>query len=58
MNYTHPDFPKLTILGEILAHNYLLKEIREKGGAYGAGAKNDPHKGTFALYSYRDPNNL
>lgn len=30
--------------------------IREKGGAYGSGAQQNRH--LFALFSYRDPNNL
>ena len=29
--------------------------IREKGGAYGAGASQDLHSGIFRFYSYRDP---
>jgi hypothetical protein len=57
-SYTNPDYPVLTVLSEIMSHNFLHKEIREKGGAYGSGVQNDPHRGTISLYSYRDPNNL
>ena len=30
--------------------------IREKGGAYGAGAMHDSSSGVFKFFSYRDPN--
>ena len=56
--FTHTDSPILSILGELLSANFLQKEVREKGGAAGAGVVNDPHKCTFSLYSYRDPRNL
>ncbi|KAJ5480817.1 Mitochondrial presequence protease [Penicillium diatomitis] len=46
----------LTVLSQMLTHNYLHPEIREKGGAYGAGASNGPLKGIFTFMSYRDPN--
>ncbi|KAJ5622658.1 Mitochondrial presequence protease [Penicillium herquei] len=46
----------LTVLSQLLTHNYLHPEIREKGGAYGAGASNGPLKGIFTFMSYRDPN--
>uniref|UniRef100_A0A8D0GBI5 Presequence protease mitochondrial-type C-terminal domain-containing protein n=1 Tax=Sphenodon punctatus TaxID=8508 RepID=A0A8D0GBI5_SPHPU len=36
---------------------FLHREIREKGGAYGGGAKLS-HNGIFAFYSYRDPNSV
>lgn len=56
--YIDPDFAPLTILAELMNWNFLHKEIREKGGAYGSGANADPHKGTLTLHSYRDPNSL
>jgi Zn-dependent M16 (insulinase) family peptidase len=56
--YDHPDCAKLTVLSELLSLNFLHKEVRENGGAYGAGISNDSTKGTFSLYSYRDPNHL
>jgi presequence protease len=46
----------LSVLSQLLTHKYLHPEIREKGGAYGAGASNGPIKGIFTLSSYRDPN--
>lgn len=46
----------LSVLSQLLTHNYLHPEIREKGGAYGAAASNGPIKGIFAFSSYRDPN--
>jgi len=50
-----PEHGKLLVLGELLTHSYLHREIREKGGAYGGGARISP-SGLFNFYSYRDPN--
>ena len=58
INYTHEDYPALKILCEIMSMKSLLKEVREKGGAYGASASVDSSKGTIILSSYRDPNNF
>ncbi|XP_060761903.1 presequence protease, mitochondrial isoform X3 [Neoarius graeffei] len=52
---THEDYASLCILGHIMTAKFLHGEIREKGGAYGAGAKIGGD-GLFAFYSYRDPN--
>ena len=57
-HYTNPDYAAMTVLGDMMSLTMLLQEIREKGGAYGAGVQNDPHRGTFSFFSYRDPNNL
>ncbi|KAL4913451.1 Metalloenzyme, LuxS/M16 peptidase-like protein [Aspergillus aurantiobrunneus] len=54
--FTHSSSATLSVLSQLLTHNYLHPEIREKGGAYGAGASNGPVKGFFAFTSYRDPN--
>ncbi|MCD0159503.1 insulinase family protein, partial [Deinococcus sp. 6GRE01] len=54
--YIHPDSPALLVLSRLLRSNYLLKEIREKGGAYGGAASFDTREGVFAMSSYRDPN--
>jgi Zn-dependent M16 (insulinase) family peptidase len=54
--FTDPASAPLTVLSQMLTHNYLHPEIREKGGAYGAGASNGPLKGIFTFMSYRDPN--
>ena len=53
--YTHPDSPALLVLSRLLRSEYLLKELREKGGAYGGGAGFDPRAGVFSMTSYRDP---
>ena len=42
-------------MSNILGLNNLHKEIREKGGAYSAGAS-PTDNGTCVLYSFRDPN--
>ncbi|CAN7993988.1 unnamed protein product, partial [Ixodes hexagonus] len=52
--YTHPDYSSLSIASQLLSHKYLLREVREKGGAYGAGAMVRPG-GCFSFYSYRAP---
>lgn len=54
--YTHPDSPALLVLSRLLSSKYLLKEIREKGGAYGGNAGFDTRAGNFSMTSYRDPN--
>lgn len=51
----HPDAAALTVLGGFLRNGYLHNAIREKGGAYGAGASQDSNLGCFKFYSYRDP---
>lgn len=54
--FVDPDNAPLSVLSQLLTHNYLHPEIREKGGAYGAGASNAPVQGFFGFSSYRDPN--
>jgi Zn-dependent M16 (insulinase) family peptidase len=51
----HPDAAALTVLGGFLRNGFLHTAIREQGGAYGGGASQDNHSGTFRFYSYRDP---
>ena len=53
--YTHPDSPALLVLSRLLRSEYLLKELREKGGAYGGGASFDTAAGGLPMTSYRDP---
>jgi len=53
--YTHPDAAPLMVLARLLRAEYLHREIREKGGAYGGQASYDQEAGVFALLSYRDP---
>ncbi|KAJ9606237.1 Mitochondrial presequence protease [Cladophialophora chaetospira] len=54
--YTSPDKAPLTVLGQLLVHNFLHPEVREKGGAYGASASASPISALFTMSSYRDPN--
>ncbi|KAG0714508.1 Presequence protease, mitochondrial [Chionoecetes opilio] len=51
--YAHPDAGALRVLARVM-FRFLHREIREKGGAYGGGAKAGPG-GPFGFYSYRDP---
>ncbi|XP_011641097.1 presequence protease, mitochondrial [Pogonomyrmex barbatus] len=53
--YTNPDYAVLRVLSKLITSVYLHPEIREKGGAYGGGAKLTS-EGIFSFYSYRDPN--
>ena len=55
VNWDHEDAAALMILGSVLRNGYLHSAIREKGGAYGAGASQDSNNGVFKFYSYRDP---
>lgn len=54
--YSDPSTAPIAILAKLLTHKHLHPEIREKGGAYGAGAYSKSTNGTFGMYSYRDPN--
>ncbi|KAJ3111086.1 Presequence protease, mitochondrial [Phlyctochytrium bullatum] len=53
--YLHEDSVKLQALGELLTHRFLHREVREKGGAYGAFAGYNALDGVFSMASYRDP---
>ncbi len=53
--YSHPDAPALLALASLLTSSYTLRELREKGGAYGGFASYDPQNGLFSFSSYRDP---
>ncbi|XP_042331246.1 presequence protease, mitochondrial isoform X2 [Sceloporus undulatus] len=55
--FTAPDHASLRILARLMTAKFLHTEIREKGGAYGGGARL-AHNGIFGFYSYRDPNSL
>lgn len=52
---THPDAPALMVLATLLRPGYLHREIREKGGAYGAFSTYRVEQGVFAFLTYRDP---
>jgi Zn-dependent M16 (insulinase) family peptidase len=54
VEYDSPDAAPLRLLGNVLSHGFLHKEIREKGGAYGSGLSVGDR--TMSFYSYRDPN--
>jgi len=56
VSYTSADNAPLSILASLLTHKHMHHEVREKGGAYGAGAYSRPLDGVFGFYSYRDPN--
>lgn len=51
----HEDSAALAVLGGILRNGHLHTAIREKGGAYGAGATQDSSMAAFKFYTYRDP---
>lgn len=55
--YKDARFAALRILSRLLTSVYLHPELREKGGAYGGGAKLSTD-GVFSFYSYRDPNSI
>ncbi len=51
----HEDNPVLNVLAGFLRNGFLHTAIREKGGAYGGGAAQDPNSASFRFFSYRDP---
>ena len=56
--FAHPDSAPLKILAALLKANFLHREIREKGGAYGGMANSSSEAGIFSMLSYRDPHLL
>lgn len=54
----HPDCAPLLVLAKLLRANFLHREIREKGGAYGGLAGYNTDGGLLSLLSYRDPHLL
>ena len=56
VRYKDPDAPVLLVLANYLRDTFLHRELREKGGAYGAYAQANTSGGTFYFGSYRDPN--
>jgi presequence protease len=58
VGFAHADAPALLVLANYLDDKYLLKEVREKGGAYGASALFGRESGIFSFVSYRDPHIL
>lgn len=53
--YTHPEAAALMVLAKLLRADFLHREIREKGGAYGGMAGYNSDGGLFTMLSYRDP---
>ena len=58
VTHEHADAFPLLILAKLLRSLYLHGQIREKGGAYGAGCSYSLNTGIFSFYSYRDPTPL
>ena len=56
VRYQHADAPVLLVLANYVRDTFLHKELREKGGAYGAYAQANTGGGNFYFGSYRDPN--
>jgi Zn-dependent M16 (insulinase) family peptidase len=56
VRYQHADAAVLLVLANYLRDTFLHRELREKGGAYGAYAQANTGGGSFYLGSYRDPN--
>lgn len=56
--FSHPDSAALTVLSKLLRAEFLHREIREKGGAYGGMASYNSEGGLFSMLSYRDPHIL
>ena len=55
VDVSHPDAAPLMVLAGYLRNGFLHSAIREKGGAYGGGARYDGNACSFRFYSYRDP---
>ena len=51
----HPDAGPLAVLAAFLGGDLLQRAIRERGGAYGAGARYCARTCTLRMFSYRDP---
>ena len=51
----HPDAGPLAVLAAFLGGDLLQRRIRERGGAYGAGARYCARSCTVRMFSYRDP---
>ena len=52
--YYDDNYGTALVAANLLTHEFLIPSIREKGGAYGAGAKADEN-GIFNFYSFWDP---
>ena len=52
---SHPDAGPLAVLAAGLGGDLLQRAVRERGGAYGAGARYCERTCTVRMFSYRDP---
>ena len=52
---SHPDAGPISVLAAFLGGDRLSRAIRERGGAYGAGARYCDRTATLRMFSYRDP---
>lgn len=55
--YLSPEHARISLVLILLQQDYLHPLIREKGGAYGSGAR-VRNNGTLSLSSYLDPNSV
>lgn len=55
VHFIHPHSAALMVATQLFENKVLLGEVREKGGAYGAGASYSSSMGCFYFHSYRDP---
>lgn len=53
--YKDKDAPVLEVIAKIIGRNFVHREVREKGGAYGGYATYYSLAGIFNFSSYRDP---
>ncbi|KAI8930255.1 peptidase M16C associated-domain-containing protein [Entophlyctis helioformis] len=53
--YVHQDAAALRLLASLMTTHFMHRELREKGGAYGGGARYGALEGVFYFMSYRDP---
>lgn len=54
VSFAHEDHVPLTVLSQILSSCYVHQQVREQGGAYGAGVSQG--EGSLSLSSHYDPN--
>ena len=55
VRFTHPDSPALLVLSNYLRDTFLHRELREKGGAYGAGTVFTLSNTASSLFTARSP---
>jgi Zn-dependent M16 (insulinase) family peptidase len=55
VHFIHPHSAALMVATQLFENKVLLNKVREKGGAYGAGASYSSSIGCFYFHSYRDP---